>query len=462
VTFLDGNTQLGSPVPVNGTGTGGTFPPTFVANGNVTIATAGSHTLTAQYSGDSNYATSSTSITLNVLNPTTASVSSNPATVTYGNPLTITAIIDTSVPASNASLKPTGNVSLSTSFDGTITNLSLTQMSDSTGNWEIQVNATITPQSSESVFLFYSGDNNYAPASANGAISVNIPDFSLVGSGPLLVTAGQSGSVQISVVPASSTPSSAKLSCYGGLPEGYMCSFQPSSVNLANGATATATLTLSPKPAGQAITAKGAVRKSATLRPPGSNPFGSNTYWGISIATALATLMLLACPQRRKLFRPTLAFAAVWLISLMLGCGGGGGGGSTGIGGGVGGSGGTSGPLSTTTSVSSSAASVATGSGLTLTAKVTSSGSPTGIVYFLINGGWYGQANLVGGSATVTIKAPAYPGIYQVIADYGGDASSGRSTSAPLNQTVTGNGSILVIGQTGSLSHSVDLPVTLQ
>src|SRR5207245_4109730 len=95
------------------------------------------------------------------------------------------------------------------------------------------------------------GATNYGVSSANAFITVNIPNFSLTVPGPLVLTAGQSGSLQISVVPASNSPSPVTLSCYDGLPNGYTCGFQPSPVNLANGATAIATLSLSPKPAGQ-------------------------------------------------------------------------------------------------------------------------------------------------------------------------------------------------------------------
>jgi Bacterial Ig-like domain (group 3) len=321
------------------------------------------------------------------------------------------------------------------------------------------VTATITPQSSESVSVNYNGDNNYGGSTSSTGITVNIPGFSLVVPGPLVVTVGQSGSLQISVVPASNTPSAVTLSCYGGLPNGYACSFQPNPVNLANGATATATLTLSPAPAGQAILHTTLVRK------PMFGTFGSNRHWPLTVATALLTSYLLLWPRRSTRFRPALVCGLACVLSL-LGCGGGGGGsiGGTSGGGGQGGAGGGGGTpqlSATATSLSVSAPTVASGSPLTLTAKVTGPGNPTGTVDFNIVGSWGGQANLVAGTATVTANA-LFPGLYQVTATYNGDASNSPSTSAPVKEGVTGSTSAVVIGQTGSVRNNTSVTITVQ
>ena len=88
VTFRDGNTTLGTPIqlPANGTGT-------------VTITTStltnGSHTLTAVYSGDDNYLTStSTQVPVSVgLTQTTTTLTSNPTAPTLGQNVTFTATV---------------------------------------------------------------------------------------------------------------------------------------------------------------------------------------------------------------------------------------------------------------------------------------------------------------------------------------------------------------------------------
>jgi len=176
------------------------------------------------------------------------------------------------------------------------------------------------------------------------------------------------------------------------------------------------------------------------------------------VAVVLLTGYLLLWSSRRIRLRPALVCGVACVISL-LGCGGGGAG-SSGSGGG-GGGGGTPGPFTTSTTVSSSAPTVASGSSLTLTAKVTGQSNPTGMVTFQMGGFWFGQANLVGDTATVTANAP-FPGFYQVVATYNGDASHSTSTSAPVTEGVTGSTSALVIGRTGSLSQTVFVTITLQ
>jgi hypothetical protein len=163
--------------------------------------------------------------------------------------------------------------------------------------------------------------------------------------------------------------------------------------------------------------------------------------------------------------------ATTSVLAFMLGCGGGGvssslgasggtgGGGSGGGGGGAGG--GTPGPFTTTTTVFTSSPSVPSGGPITFTAKVTSQGTPTGTVTFLVSGVLQQWAPLTGGTATLTANVPV-PGVYQVTATYNGDASNIGSTSPSVNQAVTGTTVIQVNGQTGNLIHSVNLTVTVQ
>jgi hypothetical protein len=84
VTFSEGSTQLGSPVVIGGN-PGGTVP-AFIANGQWTLANGGAQTITAQYSGDANYApaTNSTNVTVHCPPPTLTSLS--PSSVNSGNP----------------------------------------------------------------------------------------------------------------------------------------------------------------------------------------------------------------------------------------------------------------------------------------------------------------------------------------------------------------------------------------
>jgi hypothetical protein len=452
MTFYDGTTQLGSPITINGLAGG--YEPAFFASGTLTLTTAGSHTLSAQYSGDANYAPFTASTTVNVLNPTTANINFSPSTVNYGSPVTITGVIDTSVSASNAALKPTGTITLSAGYDGQIANgVSITSMPDATGNWQIQATATITPKSSENFAITYSGDNNYAQVSAfSNFLTVIIPDFTLqIPSAPFNITAGQSGTLQISVVPVTNNSSPVMLTCNGNVPVGYSCSLQPSTINLANMATSTATLTLSPSPSGAALMPTAIVRRRAAVF---FFPFGRNPLWLVSLLSGLAALLSLCWACKRKDLRPSLGFGLVFVISLIIGCGGG-----------------NStppppppppiGPFATTSTVSTSSAKVTQNATFTLTVKVAGQGNPTGNVTFYANGGWIGQSSLTAGTATLNTTLP-FSGIYSITAQYAGDSNNLTSTSAGVSESVTGSTAMQVNGQTSTLFHTVNVTVTIQ
>jgi hypothetical protein len=71
------------------------------------------------------------------------------------------------------------------------------------------------------------------------------------------------------------------------------------------------------------------------------------------------------------------------------------------------------------------------------------------------------QAPLISGTATATIS-PWIVGIFTLTATYTGDATNSGSTSAPVNEAVTGNTVMTVTGVTGTLYHTTNVTVTLQ
>ncbi len=90
----------------------------------------------------------------------------------------------------------------------------------------------------------------------------------------------------------------------------------------------------------------------------------------------------------------------------------------------------------TSTSVASSANPAATGQSVTITASVSSdAGTPTGTVAFLDGTASLGSAVLAGGQASVTSAALA-PDAHAVTAVYSGDASFSGSTSPVLDEVV--------------------------
>jgi Pro-kumamolisin, activation domain/Bacterial Ig-like domain (group 3)/IPT/TIG domain len=94
ITFLDGSTPLGGPVTVTGTASQTGTLPMFSASASVTVTTAGQHSISAQYSGDANYAPLTVpAVTVTVLNPPPTLTSLSPTTANSGSPsftLTIT------------------------------------------------------------------------------------------------------------------------------------------------------------------------------------------------------------------------------------------------------------------------------------------------------------------------------------------------------------------------------------
>jgi hypothetical protein len=82
-------------------------------------------------------------------------------------------------------------------------------------------------------------------------------------------------------------------------------------------------------------------------------------------------------------------------------------------------------------------------------------------VSFFLSGSYYGNANLVSGTASVTVSV-AEPGIFTLTAQYPGDANNLASTSAGVSQSVTGTTTMQVNGLTSTLFHSANVTVTVQ
>lgn len=230
VTFNDGRTQIG----IGGLNSAGTT--TFSASS----LGVGSHSVTAVYSGDANFAAStSVAVSVTVAAPaktaTTTSLSASATQLTSGQSVTFTA----GVTPQSGSETPTGSV---TFLDGSsqigIETLSTGSASFSGANLSV---------GSHAISATYSGDANYV-ASSSGALNVTIvappaADYSLtVSNSSLTVAKGASATLTITVRPQNGFKQTVGLAC-SGLPAGATCSFDPASVNPAGGPAAT-TLTV--------------------------------------------------------------------------------------------------------------------------------------------------------------------------------------------------------------------------
>ena len=452
ITFMDGSTQLGNPVPVSGSpGQNGSVPGFFLYS-FLTLATGGNHTLTANYSGDANYAPSTSSLgNVFVLWQTTSTVTLSSTNINYGQSVTVTA----SVATSGKTPPMTGTFSFFGSFTSIPGSVTPTLTTDASGNQTLTATITTTPQDSETIQLNYSGDANYSSSSNSNFVSVNIPDFTLDNT-TITVTAGQSQSATVNVTPLSSTPSPVTLSAgqFVSLPPGMSLSFNPPTANL-SGAPVPVVITLtttgpSGGPSAAApvtLVARPIVRQRRWI------------WWSGSLASALVLLVLLAMPQRRQRFKVIFAASAAFILTLALGCGGG----STGGGGGGGG-----GPVPTSITLTTSQAKVASGASFTLTATVTSTKTPTGTVNIFQGHPPNGQGvappiQVVNGTASAVVMNPFGPGTYEYWAQYTGDLNNLPSqTTTSVQEVLTGTTTAVYTGQTGGLTHQAQITINLQ
>lgn len=446
ITFMDGSTQLGSPVNVGGSaGQNGSAPGFFIST-SLTLATGGTHALSANYSGDANYAPSSAAFgNVLVLWQTTSTVTPSSTNINYGQSITVSATVTTS----GKTPPMTGTFSFFGSFTSIPGPVTPTLTTDANGNQTLSATITTTPQNSENIQLTYSGDTNYAGSNAGSTfITVNIPDFTLGPAGLSVVpVAGQSGSGQITITPVSSTqmPSTVTFSLSPLVISGYSISLSPQQVSL-NGTAATATISLTP-----ASVSPGFI--SAPSRHVGLFTYLPRNYWPLGFAIGLVALYLVGLTSHTRRYRSALGCGLVCLFCIAVGCGGG-----------------TTGPpppppASTTITLTTSNAKVAQNQSFLITAMVTSTSSkpPTGTVTFYNFGTPIVGFGLSNGQAQ--IGGPGYinnPGLYQITATYSGDANNLSSTSSALTQVITGTMPATIQANTGGDVHSLQVALGVQ
>ncbi len=253
----------------------------------------GTHSITGQYSGDANYAASTSApsvVTVGLANPTiTATSSANPAYVTQAVSFAVTVATVGSV--------PTGTVVLSNGS----TQLGAGTL-DATGKTTIA--ATFATAGSASLTAAYSGDTTHTAATTTISQGV-VPAFTVAaggGSATITVPSGQSASAQLSLTGGAAFAGSVTLTC-SGLPSTAVCTFNPATLNLSGSTAQSTTLTVS---TGGSTTA-GMV-----------DPFRGA---GMTLTCGLfAGGLMLLWPRRRRNYWPMCLIAGIALLSV--GCGG--------------------------------------------------------------------------------------------------------------------------------------------
>jgi len=454
-TVFDGTTPIAGPLGVLGSGNciSGQCGSLGVIGATVSGA-SGPHSITVEFDGSQNYVSSvSNALVVNALYPTTMSATANPSTVYVGQntPVTLTATVDTTNPASNPGLKPTGTVT----FQGTSSPVTITAMPDASGNWELQATTTVTPQGTTLYTAAYSGDSNYVQNGQNVEVAVVYPDFSVTsGPAPAPITGGQTGTFTFTITPMTDYASTVTLNCASALIANTPCNFSPSPVSLNNGVPVTVTLSLPVPPPSSNLTAMAAPRR--LRRVPFNSP-GRPAWWGLSVIAFMAALMLTLRGRGRSL-RAAVALASVGLFCFLIGCGGGGGAGGGGGGGGGGG------PVATTTTLTTTSTKLAPNASATLTANVAPTSAASGNACFLEDGAGVCSA-LVNGTAQEAVAnpgAPGFVGTHFFAAQFQPSGSALPSQSGQLSIVFTGSMPLAVCGVTGGNSHCLSPTITIQ
>jgi hypothetical protein len=305
VTFFDGANSLGS-APLQAGGITDFFSSTFVL---------GANTITAQYSGDANFAASTSP-------PITQTVNAGPlvaTTTTLTGPTTATsgasvAFMASVTPVSGTKV-PTGSVTFSNGAtalgNGTLN-----------GSGSATFSTSALPTGTDLITAKYGGDTSFS-TSSSAPLSINVAaaagSFTL-SAAPSTVTIapGEPGVAVITVTPANGFNQSVQLSC-SNLPAGIGCGFQPSSVT-PNGGPVTTMLFVSEGSAPANRSAKSGAAMGFGFGPGATG--GSNLPLKSPFLPLLSgELLLLAALWRRRKFanvrgRFQLAYALLLFATL--------------------------------------------------------------------------------------------------------------------------------------------------
>ena len=200
VTFNDGSTVWGS-TALNGSG---------VATFTTSSLSIASHTITASFSGDGSFLTSSSSAGESVSQATTTTTVTGPASSVVGQIITFTATVRAVAPGSGT---PTGSA---TFLDGT-TALGTTALSGGSATWT----TSALSLGDHTFTVDYSGDGNFVLSNGSTSDSVGKADTGITVAGPSTSVAGQAVTFTATVranAPGSGTPTGAVTFMDNGIP----------------------------------------------------------------------------------------------------------------------------------------------------------------------------------------------------------------------------------------------------
>ncbi len=218
-------------------GANAVFTPQDSSGATVNAAlSVGTHTLTAQYSGDSIYAAGvSPALTITVAPAVTTMAVTSSANPSYaGQSVTFTATIAGLIPGAGGTV----------TFSNGSTPLGTAPVSNGTASF---TTTTLSSAGSQTITAAYGGDANDGASSGSVTQTVVAPVTIGPGTGDstsLTVSSGQSVTTQVSFAGAAGFSGSVKFSCTG-LPMNASCSFSPASVTVSGTTAASTSLTVS-------------------------------------------------------------------------------------------------------------------------------------------------------------------------------------------------------------------------
>jgi hypothetical protein len=259
---------------------------------------AGTHTLTAHYSGDSTYAAAvSPEVTVIVAPAVTTTTLTSSANPSYaGQSVTLTATIAGLAPGAGGTV----------TFSNGSTTLGTATVSHGSGSYA----TTFSSPGNQTITAAYGGDANDAASSGTVDQAVEAPVTIGAGSGgstALTVTSGQPVTAKVSVAGTAGFSGTVNFSCTG-LPANAACSFNPASMAVSGTTAASTMLTVSTA----AVT---------TANAGDDGPLRAVTVLACGLPL-LGLLMLLPVARGRRLLL-CLGFALFVSATSLTGCGGG-------------------------------------------------------------------------------------------------------------------------------------------
>ena len=300
VTFFDGTNKLGS----------GTLSPSGVATFASSALADGPHAITAQYSGDTNFVPTTSTVLDQSVGKADGVVavalvsSANPSTP--GQSITLTATVTDTV--TGEPFVPTGKVTFN---NGTTALGSVTLSSAGVAAFPVST----LPAGTNSIMAAYSGDANFA-AKTSAPVNqvVTVPDYVLASNpSSQTVNSGTAATYKITLATTNGYNGTVSFpaSACSALPTGATCSFSPSTATVGQSTTLTITTT---------------APTSAVLIPADVKPNGGAAGLMASL-TGFGLIGIVLVGDLRKHKRHgaivLLSVLALALILSLVGCGGG-------------------------------------------------------------------------------------------------------------------------------------------